>query len=75
MVAGVTVTQTALVNTWHLLPCMARATLQDYLIAEGYNGATARGDVVTFESKFYCSQDGTKCADCSCSDLMNAVAE
>lgn len=37
--------------------------LQDYLIAEGYNGATARGDVVTFESKYYCSQDGTRCAE------------
>jgi hypothetical protein len=34
--------------------------LQDYLIAEGYNGATTRGSHVTFESKYYFSQDGSR---------------
>lgn len=34
--------------------------LQDYLIAEGYNGATTRGNHVTFESKYYFSQDGSR---------------
>lgn len=48
--------------------------LQDYLIAEGYNGATARGDVVTFESKYYCSQDGTRCAQLLAAAVHSAHA-
>jgi hypothetical protein len=34
--------------------------LQDYLIAEGYNNATAKGQAVSFEAKYYFSQDGAK---------------
>lgn len=34
--------------------------LQDYLIAEGYNSATARGDTVAYQSKYYFSQDGVR---------------
>lgn len=40
-------------NHWHLL-------LQDYLIAEGYNNATATGKAVHFEAKYYFSQDGAR---------------
>lgn len=35
--------------------------VQDYLIAEGHNQATARGQVASFESKYYFSQDGIRC--------------
>jgi hypothetical protein len=34
--------------------------LQDYLVAEGYNSATAKAKVVSFEAKYYFSQDGAK---------------
>jgi hypothetical protein len=34
--------------------------LQDYLVAEGYNTATAKAKVVSFEAKYYFSQDGAK---------------
>jgi hypothetical protein len=37
--------------------------LQDYLVAEGFNLATASGSRATYESKFYFSQDGAKWAD------------
>lgn len=36
---------------------------KDYLIAEGHNQATARGQVASFESKYYFSQDGIRWAD------------
>jgi hypothetical protein len=34
--------------------------VQDYLVVEGYNAATAKGKVVSFEAKYYFSQDGAK---------------
>jgi hypothetical protein len=33
---------------------------QDYLIAEGYNNATAQGSAVSTTAKYYFSQDGAR---------------
>lgn len=35
--------------------------MQDYLIAEGYNHAVAKGNAVTLEAKYCFSQDGVRC--------------
>jgi hypothetical protein len=48
--------------------------LQNYLIAEGHNGATARGDHVTFESKYYFSQDGTRSGTCELHSMSTSKA-
>jgi hypothetical protein len=39
---------------------VARHGLQDYLIAEGSNGATARNKQVACNTKFFFSQDGVR---------------
>lgn len=46
---------------------------KDYLIAEGYNNATAKGKAVSFEAKFYFSQDGAKWADLPTVDADTAA--
>lgn len=40
--------------------CYLRACMQDYLIAEGCNTATVKGKAVSWEAKYYFSQDGVR---------------
>jgi hypothetical protein len=49
-------------DIWNTFDVLLLLMMQDYLIAEGYNNATAKGKgkAVSFEAKYYFSQDGAK---------------